>query len=193
MDCCFVSNAWAAVAQGIAPAACAHENCSRESVHTCECDRRGGPTRHASCARAPESMEWKTWYKHGPAGQPARPACYWCSAIRFVSAPRPEVASSSRMRASASMAMRPFHVSALLVHPHFHTSTGGGRTLRSRSYVSSSAPTAPAGDREERQAGAHRNQSATGRWHGALPEKRCKKGKQQGCSSRWAVERPGEI
>ena len=58
--------------------------------------------------------------------------------------PRPVVTSSSRMMAMASIAMRPFHVSALLVQPHFQTRTGGGSTFcRLRSYVSSSASTSP--------------------------------------------------
>ena len=46
------------------------------------------------------------------------------------------------------MAIRPFHVSADRVHPHCHTRTGGGKTLRSRSYVSRRASTSPNGTRE---------------------------------------------
>lgn len=45
----------------------------------------------------------------------------------------PVVASSSSMTMIATMAMRPFQVSADLVQPQVHTSTGAGRVRRSRS------------------------------------------------------------
>mmetsp|Transcript_13253 Transcript_13253/g.41504 ORF Transcript_13253/g.41504 Transcript_13253/m.41504 type:complete len:225 (-) Transcript_13253:824-1498(-) len=65
--------------------------------------------------------------------------------------PSPEVISISSAVENAAIAMRPFHVSALLVQPHCHTSTGGGSASRSRSYASSRSGTvefgrlAPAG------------------------------------------------
>ena len=42
------------------------------------------------------------------------------------------------------LAMRPFHVSALLVQPHSHMRTGGGSTRRSLSYVCRISSTRPA-------------------------------------------------
>lgn len=45
----------------------------------------------------------------------------------------PVVASSSRMTMIATIAMRPFQVSALLVQPQDQGSTGAGRVLRSLS------------------------------------------------------------
>ena len=42
-------------------------------------------------------------------------------------------------------ARRPFHVSALLVKPHSQTDTGGGSSIRSRSYTSKSSSTLPDG------------------------------------------------
>ena len=51
-----------------------------------------------------------------------------CTCSSRATTPCPVVASSSRMSTSASIAMRPFHVSADLVQPHFHISIGGGST-----------------------------------------------------------------
>lgn len=44
----------------------------------------------------------------------------------------------------ATIAMRPFQVSALLVHPVSHMTTGDGRAERSRSYACSNASSSPA-------------------------------------------------
>ena len=49
-----------------------------------------------------------------------------------------------RHDAKSILAMRPFHVSALLVQPHSHMRTGGGSTRRSLSYVCRISSTRPA-------------------------------------------------
>lgn len=59
-------------------------------------------------------------------------------------APWPVATSTSRMTKMASMASRPFQVSALAVQPQFHCSIGCGSARRSLSYVSSSVDTSPA-------------------------------------------------
>lgn len=56
----------------------------------------------------------------------------------------PVVASSSRMTMIATMAMRPFQVSALFVQPQDQGSTGAGRVLRSLSYASNKVSRSPA-------------------------------------------------
>lgn len=55
------------------------------------------------------------------------------------------VASSSRMTIIATMAMRPFHVSADLVQPQDQGSIGAGSVLRSLSYASNRVSRSPAG------------------------------------------------
>ena len=57
---------------------------------------------------------------------------------------RPVVTSSNTSTSTASMAMRPFQVSAERVQPHSQRRTGAGSTLLSLSYVSSSSCTDPA-------------------------------------------------
>lgn len=59
-------------------------------------------------------------------------------------APWPVATSTSRMTKMASMASRPFQVSALAVQPQFHCSIGCGSARRSLSYVSSRVDTSPA-------------------------------------------------
>lgn len=66
----------------------------------------------------------------------------------------PVVASSSRMTMIATMAMRPFQVSALLVQPQDQGSTGAGSVLRSLSYASNRVSRSPAGYSVAAQAAA---------------------------------------
>ena len=58
---------------------------------------------------------------------------------------KPAALRTSKMSTTtmASMAMRPFQVSADCVQPQDHCAIGIGRTRRSRSYVPSSASTSP--------------------------------------------------
>lgn len=58
-------------------------------------------------------------------------------------APRPVTSSRSRTESSASMARRPFHVSADRVQPQTQPPMGAGSCRLSRSYVSSSASSSP--------------------------------------------------
>lgn len=63
---------------------------------------------------------------------------------RFLTMLCPVVTSSARITTMASMAMRPFHVSAERVQPHCQMTTGDGSVRRSRSYAFSSASRSPA-------------------------------------------------
>ena len=62
----------------------------------------------------------------------------------------PVMISSTKMRKMATIARRPFQISALLVQPHSHIATGEGTARRSRSYASSSASSSPASVKETR-------------------------------------------
>lgn len=64
---------------------------------------------------------------------------HWCST------PCPVDTSNTRSATTASMATRPFHVSALFVQPHSQTATGAGSSLRCVSYVAKSSSTFPKG------------------------------------------------
>uniref|UniRef100_A0A0D9WVI9 Uncharacterized protein n=1 Tax=Leersia perrieri TaxID=77586 RepID=A0A0D9WVI9_9ORYZ len=64
---------------------------------------------------------------------------HWCKK------PSPVVTSSTRRARTASIAARPFQVSALFVQPHSHTVTGGGNSLRFESYAANNSSTLPRG------------------------------------------------
>lgn len=64
---------------------------------------------------------------------------HWCKK------PSPVVTSRTNSTSTASIAALPFQVSALFVHPHSQTITGGGSSLRCESYVASNSSTLPRG------------------------------------------------
>jgi hypothetical protein len=67
---------------------------------------------------------------------------HWCKK------PCPVVTSRTNRTRTASIAARPFQVSALLVQPHSHTITGDCSSLRFKSYTASSSSTLPSGTKD---------------------------------------------
>lgn len=91
---------------------------------------------------------------------------HWCKK------PSPVVTSRTNNTTTANMAALPFHVSALLVQPHSHIVTGGGRLLRWESYVASNSSTLLRGTRD-----CQKQQKTTLRYIKAIPKKHQKKNK----------------